>query len=71
MEQHPPDDIAVEMPPEDDPPAFQQFRKLPDDRPPRFAHGTFLPYETPPEAIADRPRPPSSDNSSVSLQPPP
>ncbi|KAI9792304.1 MAG: hypothetical protein M1816_002529 [Peltula sp. TS41687] len=49
----------------DDPPAFQQFRNPPADSPPRFTQAAFLPYETPPEAIVDRPRPPSSDTSSV------
>ena len=49
----------------DDAPAFQQFRKSAMHTHGRFAHGAFLPYETPPEEVMERPRPPSSDRSSI------
>ncbi len=55
---------------DDDPPAFQQFQKPPMAGHTRFAHGAFLPYETPAEDVLDRPRPPSSDTSSVRVLPP-
>ena len=61
----PPDDIAVDRSMDDDPPAFQQFRRPPVSAP-RFQKETFLPRETDQEAIAALPRPPSSDASSVS-----
>ncbi|KAI9774922.1 MAG: hypothetical protein M1840_000138 [Geoglossum simile] len=61
----PPDDIAVDRSMDDDPPAFQQFRRPPVSSP-RFQKETsFLPRETDQEAIAALPRPPSSDASSV------
>ncbi|KAI9816357.1 MAG: hypothetical protein M1832_005114 [Thelocarpon impressellum] len=69
-EAHPPDDLAIEMPPDDDddPPPFQQFRRAPAGK---LANDGFLPYETDADADAAaaettaRPRPPSSDASSV------
>ena len=61
------DNVSTETLP-DDPPAFQQFRKSPGDTPPRFAQGAFLPYQTSPEVVIERPRPPSSDTSSVSVR---
>ncbi|KAH0533869.1 hypothetical protein FGG08_007508 [Glutinoglossum americanum] len=61
----PPDDIAVDRSMDDDPPAFQQFRRPPASSP-RFQKETsFLPQETDQEAVTARPRPPSSDASSV------
>ncbi len=60
----PPDDLAVEIPPDDDPPSIQQFRKLPNAT--RF-DGTspLLPQETTAEDAYDRPHPPDSDISSA------
>ncbi|KAI9796421.1 MAG: hypothetical protein M1833_006193 [Piccolia ochrophora] len=60
----PPDDIAIEMP-TDDPPAFQQFRKPPASGQQFPPETHFIPYETEQEALLARPRPPSSDASSV------
>ncbi|KZF20610.1 hypothetical protein L228DRAFT_249377 [Xylona heveae TC161] len=54
-----PGDLAIEMPPDDHPPAFQQFRRPPD------AKTSFLPRETDKETAFAHPRPPSSDASSV------
>ncbi|KAI9831246.1 MAG: hypothetical protein M1819_005174 [Sarea resinae] len=63
---HPPEDLAVEMPQDDDPPAFQQFRRQPPDAKSRFPmDASFMPRETDPEIAFARPRPPSSDGSSV------
>jgi len=59
----PPDDLAVEIPPDDDPPSIQQFRKLPA---PRFDTASpFLPEGTTPEDTYGRPAPPESDSSSA------
>ena len=60
----PPDDLAVEIPPDDDPPSIQQFRKLPNAT--RFdSISPFLPQETNPEDNSNRPHPPDSDTSSA------
>ena len=60
----PPDDLAVEIPPDDDPPSIQQFRKLPNVS--RFdPTSPFLPQETNPEDYLVRPHPPDSDTSSA------
>ncbi|KAL6720202.1 hypothetical protein ACLMJK_002123 [Lecanora helva] len=60
----PPDDLAVEIPPDDDPPSIQQFRKLPNAD--RFnPTSPFLPQETTTEDNLDRPHPPESDASSA------
>jgi len=60
----PPDDLAVEIPPDDDPPSIQQFRKLPIAS--RFdTTSPLLPQETNAEDAYDRPHPPESDASSA------
>lgn len=59
----PPDDLAVEIPPDDDPPSIQQFRKIPMarfDQPSPFLH-----QETEAEVIRERPPPAESDASSA------
>lgn len=60
-----PDDFAVEMLPDDDPPSVQQFRKPPttlfEQAPP------FLPQETGAESVLQKPPPPDSDDGSTSL----
>lgn len=62
----PPDDLAVEISPDDNPPAFQQFRTLPTDAKSRFlVNSTFIPRETDNEALLSRPQPPDSDAESV------
>ncbi|KAL9129268.1 MAG: hypothetical protein Q9217_002249 [Psora testacea] len=59
----PPDDLAVEISPDDDPPSIQQFRKSPKLK---FAEPSpFLPQGTAPEDIYERPQPPDSDSSSA------
>ena len=59
----PPEDLAVEIPPDDDPPSIQQFRKLPTTR---FDQTSpFLPQETEVDAMLSRPHPPDSDTSST------
>lgn len=59
----PPEDLTVEIPPDDDPPSIQQFRKPPishfDQTP------SFLPQETEAEAVHDRTLPPDSETSST------
>lgn len=62
-EDEPPDDLAIEIPTDDDPPSIQQFRKMPA---PRFDTASpFLPQETHPDDAHDRPAPPESDSSSA------
>ena len=59
----PPDDLAIEIPPDDDPPSIQQFRK-----PPRASlepTSPFMPQETNQHDIKCRPHPPDSDSSST------
>ena len=59
----PPDDLAFEIPPDDDPPSIQQFRKPPTAR---FEQTSpFIPQETDAESAYGRPRPPDSDSSSA------
>ena len=58
----PPDDLAVEISPDDDPPSIQQFRKPPKMK---FVEpAPFLPQETAPENAYCEPNPPESDSSS-------
>ena len=59
----PPDDLAIEIPQDDDPPSVQQFRKLPTT--PFNPTSHFLPQETSPSDVHGRPRPPESDSSST------
>lgn len=59
----PPDDLAIEIPPDEDPPSVQQFRKVPIT--PFDPTSPFLPQETNPDDIHGRPRPPESDSSST------
>lgn len=59
----PPDDLAIEIPPDDDPPSIQQFRKLPTTRFERTS--PFQPQETGAESAYERPPPPESDASST------
>ncbi|KAH0547954.1 hypothetical protein GP486_008305, partial [Trichoglossum hirsutum] len=61
----PPDDITVERSLDDEPPAFQQFRRPPVSAPRFQKDPPLLPKETDREVAAERPRPPSSDASSV------
>lgn len=61
----PPDDLAVEIPPDEDPPSIQQFRKLPMTR--FEQQSPFLHQETPAEVISERPPPAESDASSSAL----
>jgi hypothetical protein len=61
----PPDDITVDRSLDDNPPAFQQFRRPPASAPRFQKEISFLPKETDYETAAERPRPPSSDASSV------
>lgn len=59
----PPDDLALEIPPDDDPPSMQQFRK-----PPTKAFeptSPFLPQPTSPDAVRGQPHPPDSDTASA------
>lgn len=59
----PPDDLAIEIPPDDDPPSIQQFRKLPPvNMDPSLP---FLPQETTQHQNYQRPHPPDSDSSST------
>ena len=58
----PPDDLALEIPPDDDPPSIQQFRKPPMPQP------AFLPQATTEDEIHQRPPPPASDSSSAPPQ---
>lgn len=59
----PPGDLAIEIPPDDDPPSVQQFRKAPTT--PFNPITPLLPQETSPNDIHSRPRPPESDSSST------
>lgn len=59
----PPDDLAIEIPQDDDPPSVQQFRRTPTT--PFNTNLPFLPQETSPNDVHDRPRPPESDSSST------
>lgn len=61
----PPDDLAVEIPPDEDPPSIQQFRKLPMARFGQQSH--FLHQETEAEVISERPPPAESDDASSAL----
>ena len=59
----PPDDLAIEIPPDDDPPSIQQFRKMPA---PRFdIAAPFMPQETTPDDAYNRTAPSESDSSSA------
>ena len=58
----PPNDLAVEMSVDDDPPPIQQFRRPPREQ---YLISPFLPQETESEALHSRPPPPDSDSSSV------
>ncbi|KAI9814006.1 MAG: hypothetical protein M1827_003470 [Pycnora praestabilis] len=65
-EAHPPDDLAIEVSPDDDPPTFQQFRTMPQNTKTPFPNQpSFLPQETDIEAAFERSPPPDSDSSSV------
>lgn len=57
----PPDDLAIEIPP-DDPPSIQQFRTTP--KPGLNIISPFIPQETSPRDVFSRPPPPESDVSS-------
>lgn len=58
----PPDDLAIELSPDDDPPSIQQFRKPPT----RFEQTSpFIPQEAPAESAYERSQPPDSDASSA------
>jgi len=62
----PPDDLAMDLSSDEQPPAIQQFRNPPTEATPRFlAHSTFMPRETDQEALLSRPQPPDSDVESV------
>ena len=59
----PPDDLAVEISPDDDPPSIQQFRKTPKAA---FEPSSpFTPHETAQHDLHGRPHPPDSDSSST------
>ena len=59
----PPDDLAIEIPADDDPPSIQHFRTLPTVQPDPTL--PFLPQETSPDEAIGRPHPPDSDSSST------
>ena len=59
----PPDDLAIEIPPDDDPPSIQQFRKTP--KAPFQPTSPFMPHETAQHDLDGRPHPPDSDSSST------
>lgn len=60
----PPDDLAIEIPPDDDPPSIQQFRKVPTAT--RFEQTSpLMPMETNPDDVFRRPPPPDSEASSA------
>ncbi|KAL9634437.1 MAG: hypothetical protein Q9164_004083 [Protoblastenia rupestris] len=59
----PPDDLAVEISPDEDPPSIQHFRKSPKMKIAEPSH--FLPQDTAAEDIYQRPHPPDSDASST------
>lgn len=59
----PPEDLTVEIPPDDDPPSIQQFRKPPSAR---FVQTSpLLPQEAEAEPMLSRSHPPDSDTSSA------
>ena len=57
----PPDDLALEIPPDDDPPSIQQFRKPP--KAPFEPTSPLMPRPTSPDALRGQPHPPDSDSS--------
>lgn len=57
----PPEDIAFEIPPEDDPPSIQQFRNGPKTQ--FESTSPFIPQPTSSEAVQEQPHPPASDTS--------
>lgn len=59
----PPEDLAVEIPPDTDSPSIQQFRKPPTTH--FNQNSPFLSRETEAEAMLNRPHPPDSDTSST------
>ena len=59
----PPDDLAIEIPADDDPPSIQQFRNPPKTR--LDPVSPFLPQEATPDDAYGRPHPPDSDASSA------
>ncbi len=59
----PPDDLALEIPPDEDPPSIQQFRKPPTA--PFEPTSPFMPHPTSPDAVRGQPHPPDSDSSSA------
>lgn len=59
----PPDDLAVEISPDEDPPSMQQFRKLPMAR--FEQESPFIHQESEAEVISERPPPAESDVSSA------
>ena len=58
----PPDDLAIEMPVDEDPPSIQQFRKPPGNH---QTQPQFMPLETEAAKQHGRPRPPESDSESL------
>lgn len=59
----PPDDLAIEIPPDEDPPSIQQFRKPPTTW--FEQESPLVPRETGAESAYERPHPPDSDASSA------
>ena len=59
----PPDDLAIEIPPDDDPPSVQQFRKTPTTA--FNPISPFLHQDTSPDDTHGRSRPAESDSSST------
>ena len=59
----PPDDLAIEIQPDEDPPPMQQFRKPPIIQ--SSQTHPFLPQETEPHTLYTNPPPPESDASST------
>ncbi|KAI4158876.1 MAG: hypothetical protein LQ342_007053 [Letrouitia transgressa] len=57
----PPDDLAIEIPPDDDPPSIQQFRRPPA---PFNQDQNFMPQESNAEDKQKRPVPPDSEEES-------
>ena len=58
----PPKDLTVEIPPDEEPPPIQRFRKSPGQQ---YLASPFLPQETDSETLHGRPPPPDSDASSI------
>ena len=56
----PPEDLAIEIPPDEDPPSIQQFRNPPTAK--LNVMSPFLPQETSPEDAHGQPYPPESDD---------